>query len=808
MYRHASTTMPRYRCERRSQIRTGPELDAPKAGILVAATEVEAIDVLRLPSGTTRIHFEGEVSGWVSEATTTGLRVMTKLEAATLATAPAAAAEPSPAPMPGTSSAASGGKPPRSSAEHKVKQRDKSTVTQTAQSVTISMTSAAGMMAIPPSHRIAQHRHGPQMVARMVETFRAGKELYRAAAPLSNEQEQVEALLSTGGRVLELHRLFHDLDIDHAGSVDVEDVAPMIDGADAEAQELIRIADEDSDGSLTFFEFASVYLSAITDGKLGHTSDGFVDVLADVERKVNLEQIASVAEALVKECSSAGAPASKLSSTLEQLRMMLHDVEGSHTIHDTSLSAHASRASSTAAAPDLEALEQFQQELDRGLEQEEALELHESASEEDGSRPMTPHDVSSPGSEVEPVHRSRNPEEQVNKQEHKHQELAKLYGLFPAIDAAAIDSVLEEAGSIDGAFQVLKDVSGATDTIEGTAADAPVAASSADDAKIAAGVEEFPLPSDPKDIQEALVQFIGAQHVNQVDCAWKHVRTMSGVAADTTGLDLFLKLKQVVTTGGRSKALQVVDLLDTKVSRRKKFKLTGQRVCVVGAGPVGLRCAVELAMCGATVTMVEQRRAFTRANILKMWPFLVHDLRGLGAKVFFPQYCTGGLMHIGTRRLQQILLKDCLLLGVNVKYGLQFNRVVKPDKAAGSPHWSLSVGPMMGHDGEPRDPPELLAQAQADSAEIGARGFDSVFIGIGQQVPVETELPSGKQQLSFTPILEEKHGDPPMFELKKVQYSQALGLVTHFQNNYTVEENTIQEQGGIARQFNLEMFDR
>ena len=432
---------------------------------------------------------------------------------------------------------------------------------------------------------------------------------------------------------------------------------------------------------------------------------------------------------------------------------------------------------------------------------------------------MTPRDrhesiSESPGTGVGPVHRSRlrtnwNPEERAKKEEHQHQELAKLYGLFPSIDSATIDSMLEEAGSIEGAFQVLMDVSGATDTIEGiTEAPMPVAAPSEDDAKIAAGVEEFPLPSDPKNIEEALAQFIDAQHVNQIDCAWNHVRSLSGVPADATGLDLFLKLKQVVTTGGRSKALQVVDLLDTKVARREQFrKLSGQRVCVIGAGPVGLRCAVELAMCGATVTVIEQRRAFTRANILKMWPFLVHDLRGLGAKIFFPQYCTGGLMHIGTRRLQQILLKDALLLGVNVKYGLQFNRVVKPNKAAGSPHWSLSLGPMMGRDGKPRDSPELLAEAQADAAEIGARGFDSVFIGIGQQVPVETDLPGGKQQLSFTPILEESAGDAPLFELKKVQYSQALGMVTHFKNNYTVEENTIQEQGGIARQFNMEMFD-
>ena len=56
-------------------------------------------------------------------------------------------------------------------------------------------------------------------------------------------------------------------------------------------------------------------------------------------------------------------------------------------------------------------------------------------------------------------------------------------------------------------------------------------------------------------------------------------------------------------------------------------------------------------MCGASVTLIEQRRSFTRANILKLWPFLVHDLKNLGAKIFFPQFCTGALMHIGTKRL-------------------------------------------------------------------------------------------------------------------------------------------------------------
>ena len=117
--------------------------------------------------------------------------------------------------------------------------------------------------------------------------------------------------------------------------------------------------------------------------------------------------------------------------------------------------------------------------------------------------------------------------------------------------------------------------------------------------------------------------------------------------------------------------------------------------------------------------------------------------------------------------------------------------------------------------GKPRDPPELYAAAQAEAAEVAARAFDSVFIGIGQQAAVETEA-DGKTRLTFPPVVEGEEA-APLFELKKVQYSQALGLVTHFKNNskmrmlspfarwsvanlksiaisVTAEENTIQEQ--------------
>ena len=502
-------------------------------------------------------------------------------------------------------------------------------------------------------------------------------------------------------------------------------------------------------------------------------------MVGEVERQLNLAQIAETAEAIVsatKECSG-----SQLSETLGQLKALLRKLAPAEDALEAALVREASGLSSHPAPEELVKFD------------------HVSDAADETSHP-----------------------------EH---ELSRLVALFPAIDAAQIEDIVEEAGSVDTAKQLLMDISGASDTIEseeatgaasedpdGVAAPepepvsdppkpspadlarpvsapaapapAPVPLPAPDPAPAPAPAEgaqpdaeeaEPPLLGSASNLSEALDMFIKAQHVNEVDHAWQAVRSLSGVAPEAQGLEFFAQLKEAAKSRGRSQALQVLEILDTKLTRREQFrKLAGHRVAVIGAGPVGLRCAIELAMCGADVMVIEQRRTFTRANILKLWPFLVHDLRGLGAKIFFPHYCTGGLMHIGTRRLQQILLKDALLLGVDVRYGLQFHRVTRPDVAAGKPNWGLELGPMM-RGGKPRDPPELYVAAQAEAAEVAARAFDSVFIGIGQQAAVETEA-DGKTRLTFPPVVEGEEA-APLFELKKVQYSQALGLVTHFKNN-------------------------
>ena len=119
----------------------------------------------------------------------------------------------------------------------------------------------------------------------------------------------------------------------------------------------------------------------------------------------------------------------------------------------------------------------------------------------------------------------------------------------------------------------------------------------------------------------------------------------------------------------------------------------GQRVLVIGCGPCGLRTAIEAQFLGAKVVVVEKRDRyvycicdqfrvfpslyqnicfyrFSRNNVLHLWPYNIHDLRGLGAKKFYGKFCAGAIDHISIRQLQCILLKVALLLGVEVRFTL------------------------------------------------------------------------------------------------------------------------------------------
>jgi NADPH-dependent 2,4-dienoyl-CoA reductase/sulfur reductase-like enzyme len=50
-----------------------------------------------------------------------------------------------------------------------------------------------------------------------------------------------------------------------------------------------------------------------------------------------------------------------------------------------------------------------------------------------------------------------------------------------------------------------------------------------------------------------------------------------------------------------------------------------KQVLIVGAGPGGLRSAIEMALLGATVVVLEQREQFARNNVLILMVELIND---------------------------------------------------------------------------------------------------------------------------------------------------------------------------------------
>ncbi|KAH6923777.1 hypothetical protein HPB50_006714 [Hyalomma asiaticum] len=121
----------------------------------------------------------------------------------------------------------------------------------------------------------------------------------------------------------------------------------------------------------------------------------------------------------------------------------------------------------------------------------------------------------------------------------------------------------------------------------------------------------------------------------------------------------------------------------------------GMRVLIIGGGPCGLRTAIEAQLLGAKVVVLEKRDRFSRNNVLHLWPFVIHDLRSLGAKKFFGKFCAGSIDHISIRQLQLILLKVALLLGVEVHENVTFKDLLEPpeDQSMEKIGWRAQVLP-------------------------------------------------------------------------------------------------------------------
>uniref|UniRef100_A0A8C3JLG7 F-actin monooxygenase n=1 Tax=Calidris pygmaea TaxID=425635 RepID=A0A8C3JLG7_9CHAR len=228
--------------------------------------------------------------------------------------------------------------------------------------------------------------------------------------------------------------------------------------------------------------------------------------------------------------------------------------------------------------------------------------------------------------------------------------------------------------------------------------------------------------------------------------------------------NFYTKLKSRVTTW---KAKALWNKLDKRASHKeyKRGKSCMNTKClIIGGGPCGLRTAIELAFLGAKVIVVEKRDTFSRNNVLHLWPFTIHDLRGLGAKKFYGKFCAGSIDHISIRQLQLILFKVALILGVEIHVNLEFVKVLEPpeDQENQKIGWRAEFLPV--------DHP--LSEYEFDVI-IGADGRRNTLEG---------------------------------FRRKEFRGKLAIAITANFINRNTTAEAKVEEISGVAFIFNQKFF--
>uniref|UniRef100_A0AAY4BDF2 F-actin monooxygenase n=1 Tax=Denticeps clupeoides TaxID=299321 RepID=A0AAY4BDF2_9TELE len=215
------------------------------------------------------------------------------------------------------------------------------------------------------------------------------------------------------------------------------------------------------------------------------------------------------------------------------------------------------------------------------------------------------------------------------------------------------------------------------------------------------------------------------------------------------------------------KAKALWSKLDKRASHKeykKSTACTSTKCLIIGGGPCGLRTAIELALLGAKVVVIEKRDTFSRNNVLHLWSYTIHDLRGLGAKKFYGKFCAGSIDHISIRQLQLMLLKIALLLGVEFHISVEFVKLLEPaeDQENEGPGWRAEVCP-----------------ADHPVAEFD---FDVVVGADGRRNTLEG------------------------FRRKEFRGKLAIAITANFVNRNTTAEAKVEEISGVAFIFNQKFF--
>ncbi|XP_036788354.2 F-actin-monooxygenase MICAL3 isoform X7 [Manis pentadactyla] len=221
---------------------------------------------------------------------------------------------------------------------------------------------------------------------------------------------------------------------------------------------------------------------------------------------------------------------------------------------------------------------------------------------------------------------------------------------------------------------------------------------------------------------------------------------------------------------------------------RKGRACTNTKCLIIGAGPCGLRTAIDLSLLGAKVVVVEKRDAFSRNNVLHLWPFTIHDLRGLGAKKFYGKFCAGAIDHISIRQLQLILLKVALILGIEIHVNVEFQGLVQPpeDQENERIGWRALVHPKT----------HPVSEYEFEVI-IGGDGRRNTLAGTGPRLSVWF-------MARWRAALSQCWGAG--FRRKEFRGKLAIAITANFINRNTTAEAKVEEISGVAFIFNQKFF--
>ncbi|KAM9469860.1 F-actin-monooxygenase mical2b isoform 2-T3 [Clarias gariepinus] len=223
-------------------------------------------------------------------------------------------------------------------------------------------------------------------------------------------------------------------------------------------------------------------------------------------------------------------------------------------------------------------------------------------------------------------------------------------------------------------------------------------------------------------------------------------------------------LKAAVTSW-KAKALWTK--LDKRANHKEYKKgraCTDIRCLIIGGGPCGLRTAIELALLGAKVVVIEKRDSFSRNNVLHLWPYTIHDLRNLGAKKFYGKFCAGAIDHISIRQLQLILLKVSLIVGVEVHVNVEFLKLREPPEQ------------------QKNDGSGWRAELHPASHPVSDYDFDVLIGADGRRSTLDG------------------------FKRKEFRGKLAIAITANFVNRNTTAEAKVEEISGVAFIFNQKFF--